>query len=182
MAILSDNTTVDDINTRRELALRRLSASLNSIKSDLLDGTAGCCFECRSIHLGALIKHMHDEGILGDAFTPPFQDRSVTATVKKLREMQFPATNWHRQDNIHFSCRFSLSSLTEAAAEETTMAIRGLELEEEVLGTSSKKSKKKKGKSARMMKAEELSPAAEPAAVNISIDTDQRVDNPPSDS
>ncbi|KAK0719188.1 hypothetical protein B0H67DRAFT_532801 [Lasiosphaeris hirsuta] len=117
------------INTRREAALRQFIASLNDIKSKLLDDTTGCSFECRSIHLGALVKYMYDERLLDGVTEPPFEDRSVADTVKRMRKMPSPSKDWHMQTSTYGSCELSLSSLTEAALRSSD-AIQDLELDD----------------------------------------------------
>lgn len=133
----------DCINTRRESALSQLIASLNDIKNKLLDDTTGCCFECRSIHLGALVKHLHNEKLLDGAIEPPFEGRSVADTVQKMRGMRSPSKDWHMQTSTDSSCELLLSSLTETVL-KTADAIQDLELDEvdDWEWASSKKSKK----------------------------------------
>jgi hypothetical protein len=130
---------------RREEALRKVFELLDGVKSDLLTGAAGCSFECRSILLGALVKHMCDEGLLDDA-VPRFEDRSFTDTAKKIRDMQSPNRDWHKPSFPYSSCSFSLSALTEVRLNEITTGLRGLELDDYEWRSSQRRLKSKKDK------------------------------------
>jgi hypothetical protein len=131
--------------------MRQLVASINDIKTKLLEHTTGCSFECRSAHLGALVIHIHDEKLLDGAIEPiepPFEGRSVAETVTRMRRMRFPTKDWHMQTGADGSCELSLSTLTETAL-KTADTLQGLKLEDEEDCShinSAKKDKRGKGK------------------------------------
>lgn len=127
---------------RREEALRRVFKLLDGVKSDLLTGTAGCSFECRSILLGALVKHMCDEGL--DDAVPRFEDRSFTDIAKKIRDIKSPDRVWHKPSFPYSSCSFSLSDLTKDRLNEITTGLRGLKLDDHELRSSQLRLKSKK--------------------------------------
>jgi len=109
-AVVTYSIVIARLNMRREEALRMVFKLLEDVKSDLLTGAAGCSFECRSILLGALVKHMCDEGL--DNAVPLFEDRSITNIAKKIRDFKSPNREWHKPSFPYSSCPFSLSDLT----------------------------------------------------------------------
>ena len=119
---------VDHINTRRKSALKQLVASLNDIRNRLLDDATGCSFECRSVHLGALIKYMHDEKLLDGATEPAFEGRSVADTVERMLNMPSPSKDCHKTTPFS-ACELSLSGLTKTALKSAD-AIQGLGLDD----------------------------------------------------
>ncbi|KAK3350291.1 hypothetical protein B0T25DRAFT_505739 [Lasiosphaeria hispida] len=109
---------INDVDTRRAAELERHIASLNLVKRNLLNGTAGCSFECRSILLGAIVQYMHNEGV-EDFMRLPFKGCSVVETTKKIQEIHSPSRDWHKPTlSRSSSCSFSLSSLIKAAYQD----------------------------------------------------------------
>ncbi|KAK4135358.1 hypothetical protein BT67DRAFT_441030 [Trichocladium antarcticum] len=100
------------INSQRDAAFSQISYSLRHLKDTLLNGTSGCSFECRSLHLGALIKYMHDDGFLAGEITTASKGRSLKDTVKRVREMKSPSEYWHYGYPSSY-CNFSVNKQTE---------------------------------------------------------------------
>ncbi|OJJ47790.1 hypothetical protein ASPZODRAFT_158678 [Penicilliopsis zonata CBS 506.65] len=63
---------IDAINSRREARIASILFSLEDLRHDFLQGHRGCSFECSSIMLGALTKHMHSNALLSPEPVAPF--------------------------------------------------------------------------------------------------------------
>lgn len=119
---------VGQIDTGREAALLQISFSLQDLKYSLLRGTEGCSFECRSLLLGALIKYMHDDGLLEDTLKTPYGGHSLVDAIKRVQAMKSPDHDWHRDpvDDYLGACPFSLSNLTQPLIDRVKEDIKGL--------------------------------------------------------
>ncbi|KAH6623460.1 hypothetical protein F5144DRAFT_362195 [Chaetomium tenue] len=123
---LSTNTTLPipemvfrRINAKREGALLLLGMYLVGLKRNLLSGAIGCSFECRSLLLGALTKHMDDDGVSETGIIAAAKDRSLNAVVSRVKNMRSPSRDWHP---LHASPRGSGSMSRTAGSRSTAPA------------------------------------------------------------
>ncbi len=93
--VATDSITTGRIDAQREAALGHINSSLQNVRHTLINGKIGCSFECRSLLLGALIKFMHDEGFFEPGISAASKNRSVKATIRRVREMKAPSRDWH---------------------------------------------------------------------------------------
>lgn len=84
---------VGEMNRRRNNAISAVLSSLAELRDAFLDGSRGCCFECSSIMLGALTKHMHSSGLLSPEPAAPFPGLSYCQLVETVRGFRSP--QWH---------------------------------------------------------------------------------------
>jgi hypothetical protein len=119
--------SVDEMNRRRIDAISAILSSLTEQRDSFLDGSRGCCFECSSIMLGALTKHMHSSGLLFPEPAAPFPGLSycqLLETVCGFRSPQWHSHSGYSRYSWHNCGVASFSSLI--AAPETS--IKGLSL------------------------------------------------------
>ena len=120
---------VDRIQGRREIALWGISIALTELRLQLINGKAGCSFECSSLLLGALTKYMHDAGFTEDYTIKKLSEgRSLMDAIKRVREMKSPDRNWHRPVRYYDPCLFSLNVLTQPFLDKIAGSITPLGL------------------------------------------------------
>ncbi|EDP50765.1 conserved hypothetical protein [Aspergillus fumigatus A1163] len=101
---------IDEMNRRRNDAISAVLSSLAEQRNAFLDGSRGCCFECSSIMLGALTKHMHSSGLLSPEPAAPFPGLSYCQLVETVRGFRSP--RWHSDSSYS---RYSWHTCGEAS-------------------------------------------------------------------
>jgi hypothetical protein len=102
--------SIDEMNRRRNDAISAVLLSLAEQRNAFLDGSRGCCFECSSIMLGALTKHMHSSGLLSPEPAAPFPGLSYCQLVETVRGFRSP--QWHSDSSYS---RYSWHTCGEAS-------------------------------------------------------------------
>ncbi|KAB8240039.1 hypothetical protein BDV35DRAFT_374788 [Aspergillus flavus] len=105
----------DAINLRRTDAISTMISTLTKLNDDLLNGIHGCSFECSSIMLGALTKHMHSNALLSPQPQYPYKGLNYNGLMETVREFKSPlwytAPNYPSYGNQHRCGASSFSSL-----------------------------------------------------------------------
>ncbi|PKX96270.1 uncharacterized protein P174DRAFT_457082 [Aspergillus novofumigatus IBT 16806] len=118
---------IDEMNRRRIDVISAVLSSLMEQRDSFLDGSRGCCFECSSIMLGALMKHMHSSGLLFLEPAAPFPGLSycqLLETVCGFRSPQWHSNSGYLRYSWHNCGVASFSSLIAAPG----TSIKGLSL------------------------------------------------------
>jgi len=108
-----------------------MATFLKALKYDLITDKSGCTFECQSILLGALVKHMAAQKILkageGNDF---FQGMSVKQAVEAFHTFHPLNIKWQLSGlSRHYcQCGFSLNEDKSAIARRVLKGVKGLEL------------------------------------------------------
>lgn len=89
MAFIS-NIITDVMNERRSGPINEIFLRLNKMREDLLSGSRGCDFECRSMTLGALMKNMHSNDLLPLEPEAPFPGLSYAGIFRKIQSFKSP--------------------------------------------------------------------------------------------
>ncbi|KAM7195896.1 hypothetical protein V8F20_007261 [Naviculisporaceae sp. PSN 640] len=96
------STIFAEINTRRNKSRNNIARGLTDLIGGYSAGSYGCTFECRSMHLGALMSCIHGLGftyvsyaipVPNDAFRAldPFIGSSLVDVVERLRTLRSPS-------------------------------------------------------------------------------------------
>ncbi|KAE8310612.1 hypothetical protein BDV41DRAFT_544493 [Aspergillus transmontanensis] len=78
------------INLRRTDAISTIISTLTKLRDELLNGIHGCSFECGSIMLGALTKHMHSNALLSPQPQYPYKGLNYNGLMETVREFKSP--------------------------------------------------------------------------------------------
>ena len=121
---LVSNASAGSMNERRNEAIEKTLARLHKIREDLLSGTRGCKFECRSMTYGALTLEMHSKDLLSSTLAVPFQGLSYQSLFQKVNSFKSPEWN-HRWCYMTNECR---PSFLTTLAGELDGCIEGLDI------------------------------------------------------
>ncbi len=83
-------TGVDRVNKQRADLVDTICVGLHDLKQGFIDGCEGCDISCRTMHLGALIRTMHEVGILNHLSGNHLQCFSLSELVNVVEAIQCP--------------------------------------------------------------------------------------------
>ncbi|KAJ5424577.1 hypothetical protein N7445_010550 [Penicillium cf. griseofulvum] len=89
------------INKCRENAIRNLVITLHETRGAFLDGTRGCCFECRSFMYGTLSMQMQSNNLLSPRPKAPFLNLNYSDLVKTV--LAFKSPRWYDSNTSYSS-------------------------------------------------------------------------------
>ncbi|PYH30454.1 BTB/POZ domain-containing protein [Aspergillus neoniger CBS 115656] len=81
---------INVMNERRSGVINGILLRLNKMREDLLSGSRGCDFECRSMTLGALTMHMNSNDLLPLEREAPFSGLSYAMIFRKIQSFRSP--------------------------------------------------------------------------------------------
>ncbi|KAK3362529.1 hypothetical protein B0T25DRAFT_524510 [Lasiosphaeria hispida] len=84
------SAVIDRINQDRKDAMDLIAAGIGGLQQDYVEGRAGCDFECRAMHLGALMLSLNNLNFSGHPSKPHFGNCSLTKVVDILSGMKSP--------------------------------------------------------------------------------------------
>ncbi|KAL2153966.1 hypothetical protein VTH82DRAFT_2642 [Thermothelomyces myriococcoides] len=119
------------INSKRELIFASLEAHLIQLTSNLVAGEKGCCFECQSIMLGALMKHLATKGAHVGVNGCYFPNMDIDQAIKAIEDNENLELKW--KNIMHggwHNCGFSLKEAMVDIAKRVSGDIESLELKE----------------------------------------------------
>ncbi|KAJ5775855.1 uncharacterized protein N7511_000866 [Penicillium nucicola] len=93
------------INKCRENAIHNLVITLHETRGAFLDGTRGCCFECRSFMYGTLTMQMQSSNLLSPKPKAPFLNLNYNGLVKTI--LAFRSPRWYGSNTSYSSYRSS---------------------------------------------------------------------------
>ncbi|CAG8879476.1 unnamed protein product [Penicillium salamii] len=96
---------IDSINKCRENAIHNLVITLHEIRGTFLDGTRGCCLECRSFMYGSLSMHMQSSNLLSPKPKVPFLNLNYNDLVQTV--LAFKSPRWYGSNTSYSSYRSS---------------------------------------------------------------------------
>ncbi|KAJ6168690.1 hypothetical protein N7497_001533 [Penicillium chrysogenum] len=96
---------IDSINKCRENAIHNLVITLHEIRGTFLDGTRGCCFECRSFMYGTLSMQMQSSNLLSPRPKAPFLNLNYNDLVQTV--LAFKSPRWYGSNTSYSSYRSS---------------------------------------------------------------------------
>ncbi|KAJ5529060.1 hypothetical protein N7527_002453 [Penicillium freii] len=96
---------IDSINKCRENAIHNLVITLHEIRGTFLDGTRGCCLECRSFMYGSLSMQMQSSNLLSPKPKVPFLNLNYNDLVQTV--LAFKSPRWYGSNTSYSSYRSS---------------------------------------------------------------------------
>ncbi|KAJ5740210.1 hypothetical protein N7493_000082 [Penicillium malachiteum] len=81
---------LDAMNEARVNAIQNVFSSISVTTSAFIRGTYGCCFECRSIMVGALQLEQHASGFLSLQPKSPYHKIPYIGVVNKMQAFKSP--------------------------------------------------------------------------------------------
>lgn len=96
------------MNERRSGAINEILLRLHKMREDLLSGSRGCDFACRSMTLGALTKHMHSNDLLPLEPEVPFPGLSYAGIFGKIQSFKSP--DWYSATRSAYYDRLNADS------------------------------------------------------------------------
>ncbi|KAE8137765.1 hypothetical protein BDV38DRAFT_271073 [Aspergillus pseudotamarii] len=119
-------TVLYKVNSHRTNAILTIISTLNKLRDDLLNGIHGCSFECSSIMLGALTKHMHANALLSPEPRYPYKGLNYNGLLETVRNFKSPLLytiqGYSGYGNQH-KCRASSFSSLIIIQEDTVQAL-----------------------------------------------------------
>jgi hypothetical protein len=92
---------VVSINKCRENAIHNLVITLHETRGAFLDGTRGCCFECRSFMYGTLTMQMQSSNLLSPKPKAPFLNLNYNDLVQTV--LAFKSPRWYGSNTSYSS-------------------------------------------------------------------------------